>query len=167
MFARIFRFFSVSIALSLVLAGTLETARPASAAEGILTIGGGSPSVAEVDLDYEALARMPHHRVVTSTPWTEGASVFEGVLMRELMRVIGVTGTTIKLVALNDYSITIPVSDIESYDVILAYERDGAPMPVRDKGPLWVIYPLDAHPELNAQETHAKMIWQVRRMEVM
>jgi hypothetical protein len=39
-------------------------------------------------------------------------------------------------------------------------------MPVRDKGPLWVIYPLDDHPEIDGQETHAKMIWQVRRLDV-
>lgn len=167
MFTQICRSFSAAMVLSLVLAGAVDATGPASAAEGILTISSRSPSVIEVDLDYDALARMPHHRVVTSTPWTEGVSAFEGVLMREMIHLIGVTGTTIKVVALNDYSVTIPVSDLETYDVILAYERDGAPMPVRDKGPLWVIYPLDAHPELNAQETHAKMIWQVRRMEVM
>ena len=39
-------------------------------------------------------------------------------------------------------------------------------MPVRDKGPLWAVYPLDGHPELNNEGTHAKMIWQVRRLDV-
>ena len=36
----------------------------------------------------------------------------------------------------------------------------------RDRGPLWVIHPLDDHPELNSEDTHSKMIWQVRRLDV-
>jgi hypothetical protein len=39
-------------------------------------------------------------------------------------------------------------------------------MPVRDEGPRWMVYPLDGHPELNDEGTDAKIIWQVRRLEV-
>lgn len=167
MFMKIAVSLPPALATGLVLLLGLSVERRALGAEGILAVSGSMPAAVSVDLDLDAIERMPKHQVITSTPWTEGISTFDGVLMRDLLRQLGITGSSVKLVALNDYSVTIPIADLDSYDVILAYGRNGEPMPVRDKGPLWVIYPLDAHPELNAQETHAKMIWQVRRMEVM
>ena len=164
---KICRISTATLAFGFFLAPGVWGLSPSSAADGILAVTGGTTSAVHVELDLDAIQRMPKHQIITSTPWTEGVSTFDGVLLRDLMQELGVTGSSIKLVALNDYSITIPVSDLESYDVMIAYLRDGAPMPVRDKGPLWIIYPLDSHPELNVQETHAKMIWQVRRMEVM
>ena len=167
MFMKIGRSLPAALAIGLVLSLGLSGERPAAGADGVLAVTGSVPAAVSVDLDLGAIERMPKHRVITSTPWTESVSTFDGVLVRDLLRQLGITGSSVKLVALNDYSVTIPIADLDSYDVILAYGRNGEPMPVRDKGPLWVIYPLDAHPELNAQETHAKMIWQVRRMEVM
>jgi hypothetical protein len=119
-----------------------------------------------VDLDMAALEGLPHYTIATATPWTDGVSRFEGVLMRDLLQHLGVNGTVGTFIALNDYKVQIPVADFANYDVLLAYKRDGSYMPVRDKGPLWIIYPLDQHPELNSEETRSKMIWQVRRVVV-
>lgn len=150
---------------ALALSTWLAAGQPAASSEAILSVSGSHPAV-QVDLDLAALEQMPHHRIATSTPWTEGVSAYDGVLLRDLMKQLGVAGDTVRLTALNDYQIAIPTADFQKYDVLLAYARDGMAMPVRDKGPLWVIYPLDDHPELNGQETHAKMIWQVRRLDV-
>jgi hypothetical protein len=43
---------------------------------------------------------------------------------------------------------------------------NGAPMSVRDKGPLWIVYPMDDHDGLKTPETEAKMIWQLRDIAV-
>jgi hypothetical protein len=160
------RRFSVALVGALIMSTWLAAGQPATSSEAILSVSASHPAAVQVDLDRTALERMPHHRIATSTPWTEGVSAYEGVLMRDLMKELGITGSTVKLTALNDYQIAIPTTDFERYDVLLAYARDGSAMPVRDKGPLWVIYPLDDHPELNGQETHSKMIWQVRRLDV-
>jgi hypothetical protein len=167
MFTKVNRCLAVALAIGVSAAMGLSDRQPSAAAEGVLAVSATAPAPLDVDLDLAAIAQMPKHQVVTATPWTEGVSTFEGVLLRDLMRQLGVAGSEVRFVALNDYAITIPAADFEAYDVILAYARDGEAMPVRDKGPLWVIYPLDSHPELNGKETHSKMIWQVRRMEVM
>jgi hypothetical protein len=158
--------FSRFAAGALLLAAPFAALRPAASSDAILTVSASHPAAVAVDLDLAALEQMPHHAIATSTPWTEGVSSYEGVLLRDLLHQLGVSGATIKLIALNDYAITIPAADFDKYDVVLAYSRDGQAMPVRDKGPLWLVYPLDGHPELNNEETHAKMIWQVRRLEV-
>jgi hypothetical protein len=121
---------------------------------------------APADFDMAMLESLPHHTIKTATPWTNGVSEFEGVLVRDLFQHLGIKGTLSTFVALNDYKVQIPMADFAKYDVLLAYKRDGVYMPVRDKGPLWVVYPLDEHPELNSEETHAKMIWQVRSVVV-
>ena len=156
----------LAIAAAVLLAAPFASIRPAASSDAILTVTASQPAAVTVDLDLATLEQMPHHTVATSTPWTEGVSSYEGVLLRDLLHGLGVSGTTIKLIALNDYAITIPAADFEKYDVVLAYAWDGQAMPVRDKGPLWVIYPLDDHPELKNEDIHSKMIWQVRRLDV-
>jgi hypothetical protein len=62
---------------------------------------------------------------------------------------------------LNDYSADIPLSDFMNYDVILAWSMDGQPLTRRDKGPLWIIYPRDAVPELRDERYEHRWVWQL------
>jgi hypothetical protein len=144
-------------------ADALSTDRPVLSVSQAAAAGQNPTTV---DLDMATLEGLPHYTIATTTPWTDGVSRFEGVLVRDLLRHLGVNGALTTFAALNDYKVQIPTADFAKYDVLLAYKRDGAYMPVRDKGPLWVIYPLDQHPELNSEETRSKMIWQVRRVVV-
>jgi hypothetical protein len=50
---------------------------------------------------------------------------------------------------------------------MLALERDGAPMSVRDKGPIWVIYPYDSGSEWRSEQVFSRSIWHLNRIEVM
>jgi hypothetical protein len=68
------------------------------------------------------------------------------------MKHVAASGNTVQALALNDYSTDIPMEDFEKYNVILALKRDGEYMPVRDKGPLFVVYPYDSNPELRSQK---------------
>lgn len=117
-------------------------------------------------LDMPALAKLPPARVVTATKWTQGRVTFEGVRMRDLLRAVGADGREVVAIALNDYRVTIPVADFERYDVILAWRRDGQDMPVRDKGPFWIMYPFDQHDELRAEPYFGRSIWQIKSLEV-
>jgi hypothetical protein len=47
-----------------------------------------------------------------------------------------------------------------------AAARRRTPMPVRDKGPLFVIYPFDAQPELRNAIYYSRSAWQLRSIEV-
>ena len=57
-------------------------------------------------------------------------------------------------------------ADFARFGVILALKRDGEYMPVRDKGPLWIIYPQDEYSELRDKSVHQKWIWQIKEFEV-
>ena len=86
--------------------------------------------------------------------------------MRDVLGQVGATGTRVRASAHNDYLIEIPIEDFYAFDVILAHSMDGAPLSPRDKGPLWIIYPRDAHRELQDIRYDYRWVWQLRLIEV-
>ena len=102
----------------------------------------------------------------TSTPWYKETVKFEGVPLAKLLDAVGATGERIVSIALNDYSAEMPMEDARNFGVILALKRDGEYMTVRDKGPLFIVYPFDSNPDLKAQKYYSRSVWQVARIEV-
>jgi hypothetical protein len=122
--------------------------------------------VGSTAFDRAALEAMSIETVETTTAWTDGPQVFEGPLARDVLAAAGVEGETVRAVALNDYAVDIPRSDFQRYDVIIALRHNGKAMSVRDKGPLWIVYPRDDHPELQSSAQNDKWIWQLHRLDV-
>ena len=58
------------------------------------------------------------------------------------------------------------VADFREHAVILATRHDGALMPVRDKGPIWVLYPMDKEPALRTETIYTRSVWQVKSIDV-
>jgi hypothetical protein len=118
----------------------------------ILTVTGAivnTNAPGRADFDRATLMHLGLSKLVTWRPWTEGEIAFEGVLARRLMAAVGATGTEVHATALNQSEETIPLADFQSYDVLLALRMNGRPMRVRDKGPVWIVYPWSTHPELD------------------
>lgn len=116
--------------------------------------------------DHEMLEKIGVTKIQTSTPWTDGRPVFEGVLMRDLLKHVGASGEKITVIALNDYKAALPVSDFEKYPVILAYKMNGEFLKVREKGPLWIIYPQDQFDELRDKTVNRKWVWQIKEFHI-
>lgn len=163
------RSFSAFFAAGLMTHPALADDLPALQEKPILTISGHIGVRNDGDVarfDRPMLEAMGMRDVVTSTPWYKGVTRFEGVLMRTLLRAVEASGERITAVALNDYTTEIPVSDFDRYDVLLALKRDGTYMPIRDKGPLFIVYPFDSFPELQAQKFYSRSAWQLAQIIV-
>ncbi|MCR9126788.1 MAG: oxidoreductase [Rhodobacteraceae bacterium] len=104
--------------------------------------------------------------IVTETIWTEGEQRFEGVALVDLMARLGVEDGTLRATAINDYAVDVPVSDAVEGGPIIAYIRNGAPMSVRDKGPLWIVYPYDRSAEYRSEVIYSRSIWQLNRIAI-
>lgn len=156
---------SLSVAV-LVFCGTSgagELAKPKG--KVLLTVSGAVANHNagdKAEFDFDMLKALGVSKIETTTAWTKGQKSFEGVLLKTLAETVGAEGTTAEVVALNDYKVDIPVQDFSDYPVILAYRMDGERLKIRDKGPLWIIYPEDEHPELKNKQTQAKWVWQVK-----
>jgi Uncharacterized protein conserved in bacteria len=122
---------------------------------------------ASKDFTLAELQALPQKTVVTTTPWTDGSHSYTGVLLRDLLDKVGLQhAVKLKATALNDYVTTLAVADAYKYNVLLALSQDGKLMSRRNKGPIWVIYPLTEHPELDKPTYHSAMIWQLRSISV-
>lgn len=119
-----------------------------------------------MQFDEAMLEALPQGQFKGATPWTSGVVSFEGPLFSAVIDMAGVNGTTLRATALNDYAVEIPVSDVRAHPVILATRRDGKVMAVRDKGPIWVIYPMDKTPALQTETTYNRSIWQLKTIHV-
>lgn len=128
-----------------------------------LTVTGPSTSVTYDRAELEAMGMVS---VQTTTPWNEGVIDFEGVPLELLLQNAGVEGDTATVIALNDYSVDIPISDFAEFGTILAVKRNGNYMPVDDQGPFFVIYPFDSNPALQAQPYYGRAVWQVKEIVV-
>ena len=165
-----------TFAMALGAAGIGAMARPAAAGalpapsgKVILTITGNinaKNADGSAAFDREMLEAISHDAFSTTTPWHKGEVKFEGVALDKLMKAVGASGDHITAFALNDYSTDIPIEDFARYNVILALKRDGEYMPVKDKGPLFIVYPYDSASELKAQKYYSRSAWQVSRIVV-
>lgn len=121
----------------------------------------------EAVFDLPMLKTLGSQTMRTRTPWYNQPVEFQGVLMRTLLQTVGAYGDSLMVTALNDYSCQIPAQDFTRFPVLLAYERDGHPMPISDKGPLFIVYPFDSDPELQSQKYYSRSAWQVARIQVL
>jgi hypothetical protein len=135
----------------------------------VLTISGridvrNAGESAQFDMDM--LAAMRQHSFATRTPWYSQAHKFTGPLLRDLLQTVGARGHTLRAVALNDYQVELPFEDAFRYPVVVARLFDDRPMSVREKGPLFMIYPFDSDDSLRSERYYSRSAWQLKAIDV-
>lgn len=143
---------------------------PQPKGEVILTVTGediitNAENMAHFDL--EMLQELGVTTFETNTIWTNGVQQFKGVLLLRLLETLGIESGSLNAQAVNDYSTNIPVSDAVEDGPIIAYELNGKPMSLRDKGPLWIVYPFDSNDAYLSEVIYTRSIWQLDRIEVL
>jgi hypothetical protein len=136
----------------------------------VLTVSGqieqtNGDGVAQFDI--AALEALGVTSFETTTIWTSGSQTFEGVALGDLLAVVGAKGTRVLATALNDYAVEIPLEEASLDAALLAFRMNGVELSVRDKGPIWVVYPYDAGNEFQTEVIYSRSIWQLDRIEVL
>ena len=141
---------------------------PEPAGPVVLTVGGRIKSDKPVRFDLATLESLGLIRFTTPTNWTLEPAEFEGVLLSALLDVVGADpdATSLKLTALNDFESPAPIADGRKWPVMLALKRDGEYMSRRDRGPIWMIYPQHAYPEVGQREYSSRWVWQLKAITV-
>ena len=114
---------------------------------------------ATAQFDLEMLEKLDGRTGKMKTPWTEGETSFSGPLLRAILNAAGATGSKLQVKALNDYFAEVPVEDAEKLDTILATRQNGKVMSIREKGPLFLIYPFDKDPALYNEKYFSRSVW--------
>ena len=142
----------------------------AAQGEVLLTVSGAiemtnADGVAQFDLAM--LEALGNTVIDTSTIWTDGTQSFQGVPLNALIDRLGIKGEKLRATAINDYAVEIPTSDAVEGGPIIAYRLNGDLMSVRDKGPLWIVYPYDLDQEYRSVVIYSRSIWQLDRIEAL
>lgn len=126
-----------------------------------------SNSDQELILDRTELEAFPQTRIVTTSPYYDGTAEFTGPSLSRVLESFELSGDTrIILRALNDYRVDGNLKELLAMDPVVATRMDSEPMSVRDRGPFWLMLPLSDRPELDEQEFHRFMIWQLEAISL-
>jgi hypothetical protein len=151
------------------LARAADASLPMPTGKVILTVSGKIGAMNGGDtakFDREMLEALGWNSFTTWTPWYDAPVTFAGVPMAKLMQTVRASGDAVVATALNDYETKIPTSDFTQFDVLLALKRNGEYMPVRDKGPLFIVYPFDQELELKSQKYYGRSAWQLAHLAI-
>jgi hypothetical protein len=147
-------------------------AQPLAAPGGavVLSIGGRITRTNQgthAAFDMPMLEALAQQHITTKTPWYKEPRKFSGPLLRDVLALVGASGATLRLIALNDYRIDVPFDDARRFDVLLARAIDDRPITVRERGPLFVIYPFDSDPALRNALYYSRSVWQLKSIDVL
>lgn len=160
----------------LISGGTLLAAEPSLpepkgpvilTVSGKIARGNGTDSANRLvaRFDRAMLDALAKGEIVTETPWHDGEPRFAGPKASALIAAVQASGDVARAIALNDFVVDIPTSEWQQDRFILALTLNGAPMPVREKGPIFVIYNYRGVPKEQVGLLYNKSIWQLSRVE--
>ncbi|MGH1415191.1 MAG: oxidoreductase [Pelagimonas sp.] len=155
--------FWVMTSTSLLVADQL----PSPSGDVVLRVSGGievTNSEDGAEFDLAMLRALDSHEIETTTIWTDGDQTFVGVELGTLLKYLKASGSIISAYAINDYFIELPFEDAEPGAALIAYERNGVEMSVRDKGPLWIVYPYDHSERFRTEVFFSRSVWQLDRL---
>ncbi|WP_369819490.1 molybdopterin-dependent oxidoreductase [Acidovorax sp. Root217] len=112
------------------------------------------------------LEKLPQKSFTTQTPWYPQPVTFTGPLLRDVLAAAGAKGSKITAVALNDYKTEIPFDDATRHDVIVARLMNDRSMPIREKGPLFIVFPFDTKAELRTELYYNRSAWQLSTLQI-
>ena len=137
-----------------------------AAAEVLLSVdvkGDGSEIRTLTD---DELSALPQVSFTTSTIWTTESVTFSGPSLASVLEAVGAQDGALSMVAVNDYKVEMPRSLVEEEVPVVANRLNGEPFSIRDKGPLWVVFPYDADARFQTEEIYSFSIWQLTQIQV-
>jgi hypothetical protein len=131
----------------------------------VLTVSGDA--LGFVELDMAAIEAVGLVEYTVQDPFLHRPITYRGPLMSELLDAIQADpdATNMRLVALNDYAIDMPVSMVREYPILFAIMADGEYMEIADRGPAMLVLPYD-HYEFERPASDAFWIWQIKSIEI-
>lgn len=119
----------------------------------------------ETQYSPEQLETFPTYSLTTTTPWRDEPSVFEGVLLADILAASHLeTATNILVTAENDFLTTFSKDLIDSVPILVATRVDGKPHSRRMRGPIQFVIDAQAFHDSPLVD-ESKLVWMAARIE--
>jgi hypothetical protein len=142
---------------------------PAPTNDVVLVVSGEIATTnrgATLTFDIDTLENLRLVKYAVDDPWLNDRVTYTGVLLSDLLEVAGAPDTTTEViaVALDGYVSPIPVSEIESWPVLIATRSNGAHMTIETSGPTRIIFPYELHNDITAARNMS--VWNLESLEI-
>jgi hypothetical protein len=119
-------------------------------------------------LNRDDIARAGLVEYDVTDPFLLETVVFRGVLMSDLLRLVGAEpdAQTVRMRALNDYIIDVPIAELTRTPVLFAFEQDGIAMTPDFRGPAMLVFPYDDY-AFDHRVYEPYWIWQITAIEIL
>lgn len=98
-------------------------------------------------------------------PYEKSTDLYGGVLLNEcIQKYASVDIQSVELIALDDYSVTITKKEWDSMRILLATHMNNKSIPIKDKGPLRIVFPDYSPKELQYQNNISSWIWMIKKI---
>jgi len=135
--------------------------------ETLLEVGAEPESGPAVEFDLTRLDTLQTRSFQTSTPWTEGVQRFSGPSLVDVLAAAAFVGNQVRAEALNSYHAVLAVPEPQDPYPILCTRIDGRVLSVRDKGPIWIMYPFDSDERYRTETFFGASVWHLVRLVVL
>jgi hypothetical protein len=154
-----------------VSAGTISPGDevPAPVGEVVLVVTGRISETNVEDalaFDMETLEQIGLVTYEVSDPWLQEDVSYTGVLLSDLLQVAGAdeASSEVNALALDGYAAPIPLSELDTWPVLLATQADGSYMSIENNGPTRIIFPYDRIEDIT--EARNMSVWNMESLEV-
>jgi len=142
---------------------------PPPAGPVVLTVSGdiaSSNADGVVDFDMNTLEQLGLVGYAVEDPWLHQTVTYSGILLSDLLEVVNASDTMTEVfaVALDGYSVPIPVKEFEDWPVLIATQSNGSYMSIENSGPTRIVFPYDNHN--NITEARNMSVWNLESIEV-
>ena len=121
------------------------------------------------DFNLAALQKLGNQNVAAATKYVKGKAEFQGPYLRDVLTAAGISPKAKEVIfeTTDNYTVRAPIADAMKYRVIVAHSLNGELLSPTEKGPLWIIYPLDEAPAgMDMITAIDKMAWNLKRIKV-
>jgi hypothetical protein len=124
-----------------------------------------SPDGTETRYTPADLETFPTYRLVTTTPWRDQPTAFEGVLLADVLAANGLSEVeSIFVTAENDYSTRMTRKLLTTVDVLVATRLDGRAHTRRARGPIQFVIDAETYATSDVV-SESDLVWMASRIE--
>jgi len=136
----------------------------------VLIISGKLKSGTKMELNLNDLLGLPQTSFSVTSRRTDKQDTYQGVGLRDLLAYVteDTANMTVNVVAANDYKALISIEDIQRYEYLLSYKKNGLFYEdlelSENKGPLAIAINFDNHPQMEWEIYKHQLVWFVKEI---
>ena len=143
---------------------------PAPTGTVILTVTGKIGTTNQdnsIVMDRDMIESVGQIEYKVTDPFENKPYVYRGPLMSDLLNLWKVPedAQTLKVAALDDYTVEVPIGEVRKYPVIFALQQEGQYMPTSTRGPAMLVFPYDNF-KFDVTVYNNYWAWQIKSIEV-